>query len=170
MFQEGFWQVGEIQLGAMTEATDPCYDKDVLCRINNIPTVPGKYLCYIEVKNEGIWGNRVAVLRIVHEDLAEDATDPCLCGHHIDNIAVDAGLAGFYNNKPDYTDEQWEEFVDCDDQYYIRPEGICSLSGYGDGVYAVYGHMNDNQKYDALEIVFIDDEYNDDDDDNYNLD
>ena len=159
MYREGVWNVGDIQLGSVTEATDPCYNRDVWCRINNIDTLPGKYQCFIFVKDKGEWGMRVARLRVCHESIDLEATDDDLCNEYIGEIGVDAGLAGFYNNKPDYNDEEWAEFCKFRGQYYIRPEGVCSLSGYGDGGYAVYGRIApDGKCYDALEIIFIDDD------------
>lgn len=153
-------RVGEIRLGNLTVATEPCHDKDVWCRIDDIPTLPGTYYCYLKVSDEGKWGKRVAAIRVVHQSIRRKAIDECLCRKYIGKIGVDAGFAGFYNNKPNYTDEQWSEFVDhCHDKCYIRPEGFCSESGYGDGSYNVYGHTSDGQVYDALEIIFINDDF-----------
>ena len=59
----------------------------------------------------------------------------------IGSIGVDAGLAGFFHNKPDYTDDEWAAFCDRvshGDAWLIK-DGFYSTSGYGDGCYGVYG-------------------------------
>lgn len=155
--------VGEYVFDSETDITDPCYDRDVWCRMNNVPTVPGKYTCIAYILDTGDWGNRVAMMRIEHESVCgvEDIiADEVLVGE----IGVDAGLAGFFNKKPDYPDDEWVKF--CDDlgkEYPTRKivqDGFVCSSGYGDGGYPVYGHKNGNS-YDTLEIVFIS-EYDDD--------
>ena len=50
----------------------------------------------------------------------------------IGDIGVDAGLAGFFHNKPDYTDDEWAAFCDRvrhGDAWLIK-EGFYSSSGY----------------------------------------
>lgn len=122
------------------EITDPCYDKDVWCRINNFPIIPGEYECYIVVANNeetGSWGNRVAKIgiRMDHADTFEKKGF----------IGVDGGLAGFFINKPDYSDDEWKEFCHKIEEgnTWIFDEGFFSSSGYGDGSYSVYaGYKN----------------------------
>ena len=73
----------------------------------------------------------------------------------IGSIGVDAGLAGFFMNKPDYTDEQWTEFCESirDGDAWIKDEGFFSSSGNGDGCYGVYAYKQ-NGEITALEIRF----------------
>ena len=160
--------VGEYVFGSETDITDPCYDRDVWCRINDIPTVPGKYVCIAYFLNDENWGNRIAMMRIEHESVCgiEDIVAEEV---FINEIGVDAGLAGFFNKKPDYTDDEWVKF--CNDlgreypRHKIVKDGFVCSSGYGDGEYPVYGHK-ENNRYDTLEIRFIDpyDEDEDEDD------
>ena len=73
----------------------------------------------------------------------------------IGSIGVDAGLAGFFMNKPDYTDEQWTEFCESirEGDAWIKDEGFFSSSGNGDGCYGVYAYKQ-NGEITALEIRF----------------
>ena len=156
---------GEIVLGEVTEATDPCYNKNVWCRINDIPTVPGTYQCEVLISDEGKWGKRVAKLLVFMPDVDEAVLDDELLvqWEHIGDIGVDAGLAGFFNNKPDYSNDEWRDLCNKIDysNCNIRPEGVFCSSGYGDGCYSVYGHKRiGTDSYDALQIVFIEDEEN----------
>ena len=115
------------------DITDPCYNKDVWCRINNFPISAGTYECYVRMADNeetGGWGERVARIGI-----RKDKADRYV---RKGSIGVDAGLAGFFNNKPDYTDEQRSEFVYRDGNAWIIEDGFYSTSGYGDGAYDVY--------------------------------
>ena len=93
---------GTIELPDKIDITDPCYDKDVWCRINNFPIEPGTYECYtFEANNEetGGWGNRIARIGIRKDKAIYYAREG--------SIGVDAGLAGFFIDKPNYTDDEW---------------------------------------------------------------
>ena len=122
------------------DITDPCYNRDVWCRINNFPITAGVYECYTHEKNTN-WGKRVARIGI-RRGTAEYY-------EHKGTIGVDAGLAGFFNNKPDYNDEQWDEFVYREGNAWIVEDGFYSSSGYGDGVYSVYAGYKDGEIVDV---------------------
>jgi hypothetical protein len=72
------------------------------------------------------------------------------------NIGVDAGLAGFFQDKPDYNREAWLKMCDklINRTWMITDEGFFTESGYGDGCYDVYGIKNEAGLYTALEIRF----------------
>ena len=74
----------------------------------------------------------------------------------IGSIGVDAGLAGFFHNKPDYDDDAWSAFCDRirHGDAWITGDGFYSSSGYGDGGYGVYAQEH-NGEIVALEIRFI---------------
>ena len=74
----------------------------------------------------------------------------------IGSIGVDAGLAGFFNNKPDYNDAQWHAFCEqiLNGNAWITEDGFFTSSGYGDGSYPVKAFKL-NGKIIALEIQFI---------------
>lgn len=129
------------------DITDPCYNHDVWCRINDYEIPAGEYECYIKEKSDKEtdgWGKRVAKIGIRRKK-ADNYTK-------IGDIGVDAGLAGFFVDKPDYTDEQWNEFVYRKGDAWIVNDGFYSSSGYGDGVYDVYAGYKDGEVVE----VFID--------------
>ena len=79
---------------------------------------------------------------------------------HVGQIAVDSGMAGFFNNKPDYNDTEWDKlcalcnknpdtFVWNDSKF-----GFFAQSGYGDGVYDVYTVKKRNGEIIAVKITF----------------
>lgn len=133
---------GSIDLPDKIDITDPCYNKDVWCRINNFPITAGIYACYIDVANDEEtcgWGERVARIGI-RKDRATHFEEK-------GTIGVDAGLAGFFVNKPDYNDKEWNEFVNmtCTGKAWKTDNGFFSESGYGDGAYRVYAGYKDGE-------------------------
>lgn len=140
--------IGYKDFGENIDITDPCYDRDVWCRTNDLKIRAGNYECVVylnehsRVNTIGIYLNGITPKK---EEFSE-----------IDEIGVDAGLAGFFNNKPDYDDDAWGEFCQKikDGNAWIFDEGFFSSSGYGDGCYGVYAYK-DNGEITALEIRFI---------------
>ena len=144
-----------IELGEITDVTDPCYDADVWCR-EKVWTFPGTYKCYV-VEQDG----RVVRSAIVHESVdidsfKEDDWD------YIGEIGVDAGLAGYFDNKPDFEDDEWLDL--CDnvfgvDNYFLVPTqngtGFATSTGWGDGCYPVDGVCDDQGQYAAIRITFM---------------
>lgn len=124
------------------DVTDPCYDADVWCRTRK-PIIPGMYDCYVGMSKK----NRVYTLIILSENYSLDDDFDV---EEVGEIGVDAGMAGFFQNKPDYSDEQWkktcdycypgygrEQFWLVDESTPLLCKGFFSQSGDGDGVYAV---------------------------------
>ena len=143
--------------------TDPCYRKGTWCTIQNIHVLPGDYDCIKgtirEYYNDPVtekrrWGYRIAECGIYHKDYPNVAK---LKQEHIGSIGVDAGLAGFFQNKPDYTDAEWYEFCNAlkNKSELITEHGFCTTSGYGDGCYDVYTYRNDKNEIVGLKIRFI---------------
>ena len=145
---------GTLTLENAVDITDPCYDKDVWCRMT-AECKPGEYEGIAAMQDCGVWGIRVRSLSIRHTDLKNTPIDE-IDMKPIGDIGVDAGLAGFFNNKPDFNDTEW--FAFCDEikegKYWNLHDGIFSRSGYGDGCYEVYT-SKDN---DAFTILFIDED------------
>ena len=140
---------GTIDLPDRIDITDPGYDNDVWCRINNFPISAGTYECYtLTASNEetGRWGKRIARIGI-RKDKADKYQ---LEGY----IGVDAGLAGFFVDKPNYTDEEWHEFVYRTGDAWLIDNGFYSQSGYGDGTYNVYAGYKNNEVVEVY-IEFI---------------
>ena len=147
------YHVGHITLGNQVDITDPCYNKDVWCRMTTSCT-PGEYDGYATVSDEGEWGKRVAKLSIYKGGKKCSLNKMSVIGI----IGVDAGLAGFFNNKKDFSSEEWSEFCNSiwkpdseKRRFWCMYDGIFSSSGYGDGEYKVFANANRT----AFTIVFI---------------
>ena len=65
-------------------------------------------------------------------------------------------MAGFFHDKPDYSDETWSKFCDrvCHGDAWLTEDGFYSCSGHGDGGYGVYAYEKDGE-ITALEIRFL---------------
>ena len=140
------------------DITDPCYNKDVWCRINNFPISAGTYECYVHIADNeetGGWGERIARIGIRRSK----------ADHYkrIGSIGVDAGLAGFFINKPDYSDDEWYEFCETikEGKVYLSENSFFSNSGYGDGGYDVYAGYKNKQIVEVF-IEFIEEDENED--------
>jgi len=139
------------------DVTDPCYDKDVWCRKRVVGVLTGTYQCFYhkgEVKN---WGERIWSCRIVHKDHLDIVKKR---PYKIGNVGVDAGLCGFFDDKPDYNDEEWAELCSKMDingypTNYMLPYGCFTSSGLGDGVYDFFAWQNEKGQIVALELRFI---------------
>ena len=138
------------------DVTDPCYDKDVWCRMT-VDIIPGVYdyevitydgRCrYISIKREGSGFVRRGLV--------------------IGNIGVDAGLAGFFENKPDYDDDAWMNVcmnihgtygvvaTDKDNKAPFGCECVFCYSGYGDGSYEVRPLLDARDVVVGYEIKFF---------------
>lgn len=146
--------IGKIALGSQVDVTDPCYDKDVWCRMNAVKIKPGNYDCNIWISKEKTWGERVGVIGVYLDGNVPSRRSM----ERIGSIGVDAGMAGFFHNKPDYDDEQWEALCDAtcgDAKAWITSDGFFSESGFGDGEYNVYAQKNKDGDIVAIEIAFM---------------
>ena len=152
--------VGKINFGQYVDITDPCYNRDVWCRINDFQIEPGEYSCFVSYKDEGLYGTRVEAIAIAKKKKHLIGAGKLeLSGE----IGVDAGMAGFFERKPDFTREEWGEFCDLADNtnVYYSPDreylckGFFSTSGYGDGGYPLYVHKNEEGVPNALLLKFL---------------
>ena len=127
--------VGYHRFHGKVDVTDPGYDDDVWCRENGVEIRPGDYECVAWVDDDS---KRVMRCGIYFADSFDDeAILPE--GEEIAVIGVDAGLAGFFEDKPNYTDEEWQAFCDSilEGHAWIKDEGFFTTSGWGDGAYPV---------------------------------
>ena len=149
--------VGELVLEDTVEITDSCYEKGVWCQIITY-CVPGLYKGYADIVDDEDWGIRVARLSIYKDDIQVDLKDMKLLDGE---VGVDAGLAGFFRDKPDL-DAEWSEFCDklfaggtrkmsWADSLRGDRDALWSESGCGDGGYSAYA----NDDHSAFTIVFM---------------
>jgi hypothetical protein len=163
--------IGTINIpDGIVDITDPCYNKDVWCR-HTTEVMPGTYNCYTYIGEDKDWGNRCWITQIViadgdESDIAEDRICSGRSWRSIADIGVDAGLAGFFNHKPDFNDDEWHEFcnmmrkhranenaIDALIHHFKTGDGFWTESGCGDGMYPVYA-IREKGKIIALEIRF----------------
>lgn len=159
----GSFLIGRLTFGDKVVVTDPCYNSDVWCRMNDVPITPGEYVGAVRLSDEGEWGIGVATIGIYKDLTLSNRYKRRKEWRRIGGIGVDAGLAGIFAHKADFSDDQWVEF--CNDIHdgnawaFDDPavKGFCSPSGYGDGCYDVFGHpsADDPDVFDAIEIHFL---------------
>lgn len=152
-------KIGTKHFDGVIDITDPCYNKDVWCRMDNVHIKSGEYDCIIwdqeneyELNGKKNTYNIVGIIGIYLDGIVplQDSMK------RIGFVGVDAGLAGFFQNKPDFTDEQWADF--CNQtrkgEAWITDLGFFSFSGGGDGEYDVFAYKV-NEDIVALEIRFV---------------
>lgn len=142
--------IGYKEFGEKVDATDPCYDSDVWCRKDGISIEPGSYECvaWVDDKYGRVW---CCGIYLEGKDIDDVETE------QIAEIGVDAGLAGFFENKPDYNDAEWSEFCESirEGNAWIKDEGFFTQSGWGDGCYPVNKLVGATfGDFVGLEIVF----------------
>lgn len=151
--------IGYKDFAEIVDITDPCYNREVWCRLNGIKIKAGNYKCVVWMRPDTVTyegktydDTRVAIIGIYLDGLIPNENHM----KEIGEIGVDAGLAGFFNNKPDYDNDQWSEFCNSirNGDAWIKEEGFFSSSGYGDGCYPVRA-FKINDEIVALEIKFI---------------
>lgn len=162
-------ELGVIELGSKVIVTDPCYG---FGGVELIHTKKGKYHCFAYEINESGWGNRIAALRVVHEDFV----NKCFNIDYDNEIAVsgvDSGQCGFFDY--DYYKKHHGQYIvddEMDEDWYhkvcnitcnnpcagtIDNKAVVSESGYGDGCYAAFGAY-DGEELIAMELCYILDE------------
>lgn len=167
------------------DITDPCYDKETWCRLNNVPVKKGGYRLSVWMGNalgeDDIANLRETIQSVCKRELTQKDIDEELCDiksrvfcieiklkgrkfalnsskwKEIGSIGVDAGLAGFFPDKPDFDDSEWHIFCEKifanKHNWYNDQYGFYCQSGYGDGGYAVSG-IKEGEEYIALKICF----------------
>lgn len=152
-------KIGTKHFEGVVDITDPCYNKGVWCRTTAI-VKSGTYECDIWRHTEKIERNgQEHIFRVVGiiGIYLDGVIPPQKKMEYLDEIGVDAGLAGFFMNKPDYSDEEWSKLCNLtrDGVAWITDDGFFSNSGYGDGCYRVYASKNEAEEITAIEIRFI---------------
>ena len=133
------------------DITDPCYDEDVWCRINNFPISAGVDECYTVVADDSEtdgFGKRISKIGIRRTDHKARSYS------RVGMIGVDSGMAGFFNcDNRKVFEEILEEHGSVRD-VYLKENAFFSSSGYGDGSYDVYaGYENGNIVETYIEFI-----------------
>lgn len=158
--------IGNINLNHSIVASDPSFPIDIYTNVILDNLIPGTYHCLITEKEFGEgYGLRVTNLIIIHQDAA--ITNIATL---IDEVSVDGGVAGIFDleyfqnaHRPEVNDEwhnsqirnplwrsgQYKNFNVTENQ------GVLTISGFGDGSYPLYVHLNDNNHIDAVRMCFI---------------
>lgn len=160
------------------DITDPCYPNDdahMEYRLA-VPITAGDYECvtWEHVEDGDINDGRTMIIGIYLNGAEPNMGTAEIVG----TIGVDTGTAGFFMNKPNYTDEEWQrivrsDFESIDDCYelpwpelmqkvhaagihapdvHVTKEGFYSCIGWGDGDYYVLGYK-ENGEFIAFEIL-----------------
>ena len=147
---------GVMRIKESVDITDPCYKKDVWCRMDAVKVRPGPYVCQYSVKEEVLGYERVARIRIFHQAYTNKITNDTKFRSAIGEIGVDAGVAGFFENKPDFTRAEWNGLCKLmrSGNVWLTPLGFWSQSGYGDGSYEVRAKKTSHGDIIGLEIIF----------------
>lgn len=171
---------GYVEIKGSVDISDPSYDKDCWCRINDVQLKPGTYRCRYYTGSELTEEEKKDSIEFakkygkdIEEELKRELTDirhRCFVlelqlkgrafglnspkWEKIGEIGVDAGLAGFFWNKPDDRDSFCEKMGDFSKLVYLDEEmGFWSNSGYGDGWYPVYA-IKEKEEIIAVKICY----------------
>lgn len=152
-------KIGIKNFHGSVDITDPCYNRNVWCRMNDVKIKEGDYTCIVWYQTErGEFKGKTYACKVVGivGIYLDGIIPPQKNMEEIGSIGVDAGMAGFFHNKPDYSDDAWITFCNITRRgdAWLMEEGFCSSSGYGDGCYGVYAWKT-NGEITALEIRFI---------------
>lgn len=152
-------KIGVKDFHGSVDITDPCYDDDVWCRMNNVQIKDGEYTCLVWYHTDkGEYNGKPYSYKVVGIiGIYLDGIVPYQKAmEEIGSIGVDAGLAGFFHQKPNYDDKAWDKFCDSirNGDAWITEDGFCSTTAYGDGEYPVYA-FKQSGKIVALEIRFV---------------
>lgn len=175
-----------INLGPEVYVTDPCYSVPTWCQTKLTNVLPGEWIVSMIYDEKG-GSNRNAELYLVHKDY--QGKNLLYDWDWLGDFGVDSGQAGVFD-AASYRDDAYAagittpevdfslpgdplegdawytkmcKFTLANDGWGAYAAGAVSSSGYGDGMYPVYGAEVDG-KVVALQLVFIDQSADDDDD------
>lgn len=162
--------LGTIHVDKDITISDPCYDHNIWCNCKLANMAPGDYDCYYKLTHCKIpaldLGNRVSEIEIKLSDKGINY-EPDYRKLAVD-IGVDSGNCGFIlrsgDSGPILTESEQDTVFD---MIYKSPLtrstiipgiGFISESGMGDGDYDLYAAIDDKGYYDALKLIFLDEE------------
>lgn len=154
--------IGEFTLtGETMRITDPFYERKVSCTATVKNCLSGRWECAtLPIKDDE---TRVGMLTIKHESVKKSFNHLCKKiksdekdifwpndSHWlpvVNLIGVDTARCGFYDDAR-YKDRDKEM------RLYGVDYGICTRSGWGDGLYFCLRHVNREGKIDAFALIF----------------
>jgi len=135
----------------LVDITDPCYDRGTWCAMWGVKVKTGEYT--VEINKTG---SRV---RSIYMHLPDEKM---IRKQDIGLAGVDAGLCGFFIDKPTFSDDEWMKICkDIEEQeksgkdIFKIASGVFSSSGYGDGEYPISAYYNGDLEIVGLKITFI---------------
>lgn len=153
-------KIGVMDFHGSVDITDPCYDKDVWCRMNDVKISDGEYTCNVwHHTDKGTYkdGTPYSYILVGAIGIYRNGDIPRQKDmEKIGSIGVDAGLAGFSTTNRINSDEAWSKFCTGSvmAMQWLTEDGFYSSSGYGDGCYGVYAYKQDGE-ITALEVRFL---------------
>lgn len=156
-------QIGKVSFtkGHVT-ITDPLYKKDFGygAEVDNV--FKGEWEASVEIKDCGSdWGDRVArlILKVPGQEIVKSTRLP-------DDIGVDSATCGVFEDKPDYSGDDWSAVCDKIDISHndygltsvsdaFHCNGVWSISGYGDGGYTAVIGANENDEVVQIIVEYI---------------
>lgn len=164
-----YYNIGDFEFTKTVDATDPCYDRSIYsgasgvaeCGVADISLVPGLYTGYADINDEDRCSSLVVAPAGSISGAAVDEYLLDLSFDEIGIVGVDAGVAGIFQDKPDFQGDEWLAFVHSEglvndgERYWLTPYGFCTNSGYGDGGYPLYAYYDGSGNIIALEIRYI---------------
>lgn len=157
-------EIGQYDFGGTVDVMDPTFPKNVspALYINSMPIRSGKYTAVVwkqKRKGHDAEGKEAeyrinGVLGIYLN--GEIPTQRAMTFYR--QIAVDSGMAGFFNREECLNDDEWDELMNLhgSNAAWMLDYGALCESGFGDGTYNVFIHTTGNAGIDAVEIRFID--------------
>ena len=177
-------RLGTFELtGTVLRVSDPCYDRDVWCCGTIEDCKPGLWETAILRQDDGECGIQITHLlgRQYQEGPEFSSIVRSLRGNNQSwkecpfEVGVDSGQAGLFDETHYQDDSVFagmpKSVFDDYSAWYshccditlsplgagVLPFGAVSRSGFGDGGYAAYHHVDQDGKTDAVFIVFIED-------------
>jgi hypothetical protein len=156
--------------------TDPCYDLSTWCGMYNAPAKNGLWNAETVISDEGIWGKRVAELKVWHSAHSPEFPEKLNADFGVDSGQMGVFDVSIYEENCKYDESSDNFYTQCCKQTleysrsgvvgHINPtdwigKGFVTSSGYGDGSYNGYAQYDGNELV-AIKIVFISDPENED--------
>ncbi len=134
------------------DVTDPCYNNYSVLN-TRIHIKPGLYNCYVH--KIGTCIKAIEIKRTRYGNMSGS--------YVLHNITTtDSGIIGFFENKKNYSDKEWQEFrnflveenkKDPTKRHYFKDNGFFASSGIS--IYRIYIKTNINNEIVQVKIKFL---------------